>query len=236
MTTKIATFDDYKATIQQSVTEVVTAAPELAKTCYLSGTMPVTVIDQPFAMSIDMDWRTKKTHQSPSGIVKTLADTLGDRFEVEEADREFGIYRAIIRPAKKGGVLMSLDLFSSFEPAKTLRTFPVTGVSAESFADYLANKVACLTERMEVKDLFHLCALTKNPKTARDTWDAIGDGIGADELAERIIMAKDDLSSIKSLFAPPPGFSAPTKADFSAWLGDVSQKIADGDICSNCMR
>jgi hypothetical protein len=87
--------------------------------------------------------------------------------KIRQADVEFGLLRTSVRD-KETGLTISIDLMSSDD--ETARESPETshsfnGFPRQSLMSYTRNKLACLVERLEEKDLLHLFLASSNAQS-----------------------------------------------------------------------
>lgn len=162
------TFKDYVHLMQQALSEIAEAIPKSHEKLYLGGTAPVSIRHLRHAISLDLDFHTNQALAPTSLEARSLKKHFKGRLEWFEADHEFGIFRGAIDSGEidqnGGKILIEIDLFSHFEDTPnelledggTWSKFKTTSLHA-----YLKNKVTCLEERAEAKDLYHLYCLWK---------------------------------------------------------------------------
>jgi hypothetical protein len=113
-------------------------------------------------VSIDLDFRSQAVsapiQEEISGIKKAFP-----KQTIHEADLEFGLLRTATKD-EETGLLISIDLMSSDEETSLEKTEPSQSFDnfpRQSLESYIRNKLACLTERLEEKDILHLFFLSQ---------------------------------------------------------------------------
>lgn len=225
MSPKFDTFGDYVSFMQRKAADVLKAAPTLGKTCFLSGTTPVSCCHLQHAVSMDLDFVTKDAMADPSAALKQLKKAFGDALDIYEADRDFGMYRATLKT--KGDHKINVDLLSAFEsttPTELNKPKEFPGMSTVGLGKYLRDKVLCLDGRQECKDYFHLCALAAQPgwgeKVKRELLE-----VEPRVLAEGIQNARDTWDQEKKSLVQIPGMKGPDKKAFFGWLDMVESEV-----------
>jgi len=203
------------------VREIAQAAPSLTKVCYLSGSTPVSCEHLKHVVSMDLDWHSKNATESPGNGMRELKKHFGKDLKFIMTDHEFGMYKAELQ---YGGKLISIDAFSSFEDVapNMIARSPEMGVETISLGKYLQTKLACLEDRREIKDLYHLCALEEAGLPVQRLLGRI-DQLA---LAEHIRTTKGDWEEEKSALLPDiAGLQRPSEERFLTWLGQLEQDV-----------
>jgi hypothetical protein len=172
-----------------------------------------------------LDWHSKNAMESPGAGVQELKKHFGKDLKFIMVDHEFGMYKAELQYE---GKMISIDAFSSFEDVapNMIAHSPEMDVETVSLGKYLQTKLACLEERQEVKDLYHLCALEE---AGLPVQRLIG-RLDQLALAEHIRTTKGDWQEAKSVLLPDiPGLQRPSEEKFLSWLvqleKDTHQRI-----------
>lgn len=218
-------FEQYKAQMVKLVREIAKAAPSLTRVCYLSGSTPVSCEHLKHVVSMDLDWHSKNACESPGSGMQELKKHFGKDLKFIMVDHEFGMYKAELRYDDK---TISIDAFSSFEDVapNMISHSPDLGVETVALGKYLQTKLACLEDRQEIKDLYHLCALEEAGLPVQRLLGRI-DQLA---LAEHIRTTKGDWQEEKSALMPDiPGLQRPSEEKFLSWVEqlekDVHQRI-----------
>jgi hypothetical protein len=229
---QLVSFKAYKALMQRVLSEFRAHAPGLAKKAFIHGSMPISIAHTQHCVSMDIDLASKRVHDSLLPELTQLKKAYGRSMDVYEVDREFGMGRAQL---KASGVIVSLDMFASFEPvpAANLEASKVfKGFTQINLPGYIENKLAILTERHQAKDLFHLCCLVLHPDMKFK---------GLQERIERELSATDlaliqgdagtpEFKAIHNESTKVAGTKAPSLEAFRAWMGQLKPQKRISDI------
>lgn len=214
-------FEEYKSQIIKLVREIGKAAPSLTRVCYLSGSTPVSCEHLKHVVSMDLDWHSKNATESPGAGMRELKKHFGKDLKFIMTDHEFGMYKAELKYEDK---IISIDAFSSFEDVapNMISRSPELGVETVSLGKYLQSKLACLEDRREIKDLYHLCALEESELPVQRLLGRI-DQLA---LAEHIRTTKGDWKEEKSALLPDiAGLQRPSEEKFLSWLDRLEQDV-----------
>ncbi|MFC1462211.1 nucleotidyl transferase AbiEii/AbiGii toxin family protein [Verrucomicrobiota bacterium] len=140
--------------------------PRLAKMCYWAGTAAIAIEELHHRQSFDLDFHTREALYDIRPILAEIRAAFPGTFELVTAPDEFGSgFQGIL--ALPDDERITIEVLSNYEdvPASDLvdaETSPC--IKRVSLLRYLADKVQCVAERVEARDLVDiLFVLRKSP-------------------------------------------------------------------------
>ncbi len=147
--------------------EVVARCPRLARACYWAGTAAIAVEELHHRRSFDLDLHTHRALIDVRPLLAEVELAFGSACNVLRAPDEFGDgFAAVIeyRPRKRI-VLEVLSNYRDVEPGQLAPSKAVPGLMRVSLRRYLDDKVQCLIDRTEARDLVDIhAALAAQPR------------------------------------------------------------------------
>ena len=151
----------------RAMKEVVARCPRLARTCYWAGTAAIAVEELHHRRSFDLDLHTHRALIDVRPLLAEVERAFGSSCNVLRAPDEFGDGFAVVveyRPRKKI-VLEVLSNYRDVEPRQLTPSKAVPGLMRVSLRRYLDDKVQCLIDRTEARDLVDIhAALAAQPR------------------------------------------------------------------------
>lgn len=137
--------------------------PRLKTFCYWAGTSAIALEELAHRISFDLDFHTRKALVDVRPILAELQKAFSDRVEIIQAPDQFGsAFRCIISIAQ--GESVTIEVLSNFEDvpdADLVKSYIVHDMHRISLSRYLADKVQCIAERAEARDLVDIQAVIK---------------------------------------------------------------------------
>jgi hypothetical protein len=176
--------------IRDALRLLVERCPRIATTCYWAGTSAIALEELRHRSSLDIDLHTKRALMDVRPILVELQRAFpGDFALIEDPDDSGSGFRGVL--GLPGGRSISIEVLSNYEdvPAPHLvDSSTVPQLKRVSLARYLADKVQCVVERVEARDLVDIGAvLQKHPELT--------------EAAKRLVFEQDDLLLSERLLA-----------------------------------
>ncbi len=148
----------------QAVREIAARCPRLTATCYWAGTSSIAIEELRHRQSCDIDFHTCRALADIRPVLAELEQVFGDKIEVVDPPDEFGSgCRAVLQLAL--GQPINLEILSNYEDVPSADLIPaksVPGIRRVSLERYLADKVQCLAERHEARDLVDIQAVLEH--------------------------------------------------------------------------
>jgi hypothetical protein len=156
--------------------------PRLRRLCYWAGSAAMAIEELHHRTSFDLDFHTRQALKNVRPIMSEIQHAFPGQFEVIQAPDEFGSsFRGIL--TLPGGAQITVEVMSNYEDVLETDLVPSTtapGILRVSLFRYLADKIQCVAERAEARDLVDILAvLHRHPEM--------------EPLARRLLMEQDAL-------------------------------------------
>jgi hypothetical protein len=145
--------------------------PDLVKTCYWAGTAPIALEELGHRESFDLDFHTRKALRDVRPLFARIQAAFPNRFEVLQAPDELGSgFRGLLQ--LPDGQRITLEVLSNYQDVcadELVRSETEPGVERVTLARYLADKIQCVAERAEARDLVDIAAvLRRHPQMEKE--------------------------------------------------------------------
>lgn len=144
--------------------------PRLVESCYWAGTSAIAMEELDHRRSFDLDFHTRQALEDVRPILAELQKAFPRKVEIVQQPDAFGSgFRALVTmPGKLKITLEVLSNFESVSPAEITRSRTVAAIERVTLRRYLADKIQCIVERVEARDLFDVGAiLLRHPELER---------------------------------------------------------------------
>lgn len=182
--------------------------PRLAKKCYWAGTAAIAIEELHHRRSFDLDFHTREALYDVRPILAEIRAAFPNAFEIVQAPDEFGsgFQGTLMLP---GGERITIEVLSNHEdvPASDIVDAKTTHrIKRVSLSRYLADKIQCVAERVEARDLVDILvvlrshpsmkALARDLLAAQDAVLLVERLLGwSDAALEKDLEAYDDVSA-----------------------------------------
>jgi len=183
----------------------------LRRLCYWAGSAALAIEELHHRTSFDLDFHTRQALKNVRPIMSEIQHAFPGQFEVIQAPDEFGAsFRGTL--TLPGGERITVEVMSNYEDVLEEDLVPSTtapGMLRVSLSRYLADKIQCVAERAEARDLVDIRAvLNRHPEM--------------EPLAHRLLMEQDALLVAERLLS---WTDVRITADLAAYV-DVSPEDA----------
>jgi hypothetical protein len=182
--------DKQVAMAREALALLCARCPRLVGLCYWAGTAAIAIEELHHRQSFDLDFHTRRALVNTSPILAELRAVFGDDFEVVQAPDEFGSgFQGVL--TLPGGARITLEVRSNYEdvPGTDLvDADTVRSLKRVTLERYLADKIQCVAERAEARDLVDIAAVLRSAPTLR-------------ERARRLLAQQDALLLVERLLA-----------------------------------
>ena len=156
--------------IIEALVWLVQHCPRLSRSCYWAGTASISLEELHHRRSFDLEFHTRKAMADTRPILAELHQVLGKRFELVQPPDEHGSgFRGLM--TLPSGAKLAIEVLSNFQNVKVADLVPSSttpGMARVTLRRYLADKVQCVVERAEARDLVDLwAALAHQPAIER---------------------------------------------------------------------
>ncbi len=145
---------------------VASRCPRLRSACYWAGTACISLEELDHRSSYDLDFHTRRALLDVRPLLAELQQAFPGAVDVVQAPDEFGSgFQVVLRVPGTSGV--AVEVLSNYEDVAEGDLQPaasVEGLDRVTLVRYLEDKVQCLAERAEARDLVDVRAiLTRRP-------------------------------------------------------------------------
>jgi len=214
--------NSWNVALQEALQLLVEKCPRLVKSCYWGGTASISVEELHHRESFDLDFHTRQALLDVRPILAEIQSVFGTHFEVVHEPDEFGSGFLGVLTLPSGNKI-NLEVLSNYQDVGENELVPSSsakGLSRVSLARYLADKIQCVLERCEAKDLVDIRAvLLVHPEMEVEAKSLVGQQDSL-LLAERLLSWSDseieeDLRSYKDT---KPEDAIEARALLLSWL------------------
>ena len=213
---------NYRQRVTKALELIAKECPRVARFCYWAGTSAISVEELGHRSSYDIDFHTREALHDVRPILAEIRNNLSDRFEILQSPDEFGSgFRGVLR--LPDGDRMMIEVLSNFEDVPDYDLTDSTtmpSIKRITLSKYLENKIQCVAERIEARDLADIHAVLDKFPEMGDA--AFGHLLKQDALliAERLLSwtdesVEDDLSAYPDV---NPDHAVSIRDLFLRWL------------------
>ncbi len=153
--------EEFKAKIAEALGLLAQSCPRLARTCYWAGTSALAMEELRHRSSLDLDFHTREALLDVRPILAEMQAALADGFSLVQAPDSLGSAFRGVMELPSGGTIV-IEVMANYEDvppgdlvaSKTEPTFRRVSVKR-----YLADKIQCVAERVEARDLVDVAAV-----------------------------------------------------------------------------
>jgi hypothetical protein len=199
----------------------------LRETCYWAGASAIALEELHHRGSFDLDFHTQKALADVRPILAEIQRAFPGRFELISAPDEFGSgFKGVLRlPELEGVTVEVLSNFEDVPPSQLVQSTIVPKMRRITTERFLADKLQCIVERSEARDLIDIAALLRHQPQLIAEARRIVESLDALILAERLTAWNE--ASIREDLVPyqdvDPGDALYARDLLLRWLCDESQ-------------
>lgn len=151
-------------TIIQALLLLAQRCPRLIRQCYWAGTSSIAVEELHHRESFDLDFHTRAAHEKTTPLLMELQAAFPGAFTVLQSPDEYGSgFQGLL--SLPSGEEITIEVLSNYETVSDLdledaRTAP--GIKRVTLTRYLEDKIQCVAERSEARDLVEIMAVLKH--------------------------------------------------------------------------
>ena len=192
--------------LQEALRLLVGKCPRLVASCYWAGTSAIAIEELSHRQSFDLGFHTIRALQDVRPILAEMRAVFQDDLQVVQAPDEFGSgFRASLR--LRTGAVVALEVLSNYEDVSSNAFVESTthpALRRVTLERYLADKIQCIVERAEARDLVDINAVLRaHPELETVALNnlAVHDAVLMVERLQNWTPAalKDDLSAYKDV-------------------------------------
>jgi len=209
---------------------LVARCPRLVRTCYWAGTSSIAIEELGHRESFDLDFHTRRALVDVRPLLGELQVQFGDRFLLAQPPDEHGSgFSGVLR--LPDGEQIAVEVLASFEEASDddlVQSETAPRIARVSLRRYLEDKVQCVVERAEARDLLDIGAvLGRSPELERVARRALAEQDAA-LLAERLLGWSDEAieADLEAYPEADPGGARQTRDRLLSWLKEEASRGA----------
>lgn len=202
--------------------------PRLVKRCYWAGTSAIAMEELGHRRSFDLDFHTRSALDDVRPILAEIQASFPGKVEVVQAPDEFGSgFRVVLSLPKK--VKITLEVLSNFEDVgadEIVESKTAPSLRRVTLRRYLADKIQCVVERAEARDLFDIGAVLRQHPELEQVARSILREQDAILFAERCLSWSDeDIEKDLAAYADVnPHVAMEVRDLLLRWLNEESRK------------
>ena len=198
--------------------------PRLTGLCYWAGTASIAIEELRHRQSFDLDFHTRKALQNTTPILAEIQHAFPGAFEVTQAPDAFGSgFQGVL--TLPGGDRITIEVLANYEdvPDEDLvasRTAPA--FQRVAISRYLADKIQCVAERSEARDLVDIQAVLRQAPSLEKQARAMLAEQDALLIAERLLAWSDEdiAKDLESYTDVSPSDAQEARELLLTWLKD----------------
>lgn len=192
--------------LRDAVCRIAMSCPRLVTQCYWAGTSAVSLEETRHRESFDLDFHSQHALVDTRPLLAELQRAFPGALEVVQGPDSFGSgFTATLELA--GGDKLTVQVFAAFDDVPDEDLVPSSIASAlrrVTLHRYLADKVQCIVERIEARDLVDIHAALRTRPQLRRTLRALVSAQDELLMAERLLSwtdasIRDDLRAHRDL-------------------------------------
>ena len=211
---------------KEALRNLVKRCPRLAKMCYWAGTSSIAIEELRHRQSFDLDFHTRKALQDVRPILAEIQASFPGKFEVVRSPDEFGSgFQGVLKLAK--GKAITIEVLSNYEdvaPGELTASRILPGLKRVSLTRYLTDKIQCVAERAEARDLVDIHAVLQKRRDLQLFAKNLLAQQDALLLTERLLgwTDSDIKKDLKAYADVDPGDAVKTRDLLLQWLKSAS--------------
>lgn len=147
--------------VREALCLVVDRCPRLSETCYWAGTSSIAIEELDHRESFDLDFHTRRALVDVNPILTEIQQAFGDSFSLVQPPDSYGSgFSGVLSLAE--GEEITIEVLSNFEDATghdLVEAETTPKIHRISLMRYLQDKIQCVAERAEARDLIDIAAV-----------------------------------------------------------------------------
>ena len=180
----------YDEILRSVVRLIAEKCPRLVRACYWAGTSCISLEELHHRESFDLDFHTKRALFDVRPLLVELQNVFNDGFEITHTPDEYGSgFRGIL--TLPSGYRITIEILSNYDDVDARQLVSASAVSTLkriTIEKYLADKIQCIEERTEARDLLDITAVLQRDERF-------------EELVKKLLAEQDVLIMTEKLLA-----------------------------------
>lgn len=168
--------------------------PRLSRMCYWAGSAAIAIEELHHRLSFDLDFHTRQALGDVRPILAEIRKAFAEDFEMLQSPDEFGSGFCGVLTLPDGARIV-VEVLSNYEDVQDdelVESTTCPGIRRVSLARYLADKIQCVAERAEARDLADIFAVLQHRPEMEVQARRLLQDQDALILAERLLMWTDE--------------------------------------------
>ena len=214
---------DQAIQLQSALAELVSLCPKTRNECYWAGTSAIALEELQHRDSFDLDLHTIHAQVDVRPLLSEIQIAFKDRLTLIEPPNPYGSgFQGSIKLA--GGEELTLQLMANFEEVSSDQLVPsrlVPGIRRVGLPKYLRDKLTCLVERAEARDLVDILFVIQHSASLKSLARRALANLDEILLAERLLAWTEDAlaADLKAYPDLDPEYASQARDLLLSWLG-----------------
>lgn len=214
---------DQALQLQSTLTELISRCPKIRQDCYWAGTSAIALEELQHRDSFDLDLHTIHALADVRPMLSEIQIAFIDRLTLIEAPNPYGSgFQGSIQ--LDSGAELTLQVMANFEEVPLDQLVPsrlVPGIRRVGLAKYLRDKLTCLVERAEARDLVDVLFVIRHSDALKGLARRALANLDEVLLAERLLGWTDEAlaADLKAYPDLDPGYASQARDLLLGWLG-----------------
>jgi hypothetical protein len=185
--------NEQNAALVKALHLIAERCPRMVKACYWAGASAISLEETHHRQSFDLDFHTRKALFDVRPLLAELQLAFADRFEVITNPDEFGSgFKGIL--VLSGKEKVTIEVLSNYQDVskeELVESSMVPGMKRIALIRFLADKIQCIVERSEARDLIDFLAIIRHDPGIMGLARELIAGQDALILSERLLLWTD---------------------------------------------
>ena len=194
------------AILAEALRLIAERCPRLREACYWAGASAISIEETHHRQSFDLDFHTSKALVDVRPLLTEIQQAFPDRFEVLTVPDEYGSgFKGVLALSIEEKVTIEvLSNYLDVPASELVESKLVPGMKRINLPRFLADKIQCIAERSEARDLVDFLAILRHDPGLTGPAREILANQDALILSERLLMwtdgaIRDDLAVYKDV-------------------------------------
>ncbi len=213
---------DQSDLVKEALRALAQRCPRLVTTCYWAGTSAISTEELGHRRSLDLDFHTLRALEDVRPLLAEIQKAFPGAFEVLEKPDEHGSgFRGVLTLPR--GRRVTVEALANYQDTPSHELVPSTTaprMKRVALARYLADKIQCVAERTEARDLVDVRAVLERRPDLGPMAKRLVKEQDALLLAERLLRWSDDeiARDLSSYSGVDPAHARRTRDMILEWL------------------
>ncbi len=208
--------------VKEALRALAQRCPRLVQSCYWAGTSAISAEELGHRSSLDLDFHTLRALEDVRPLLAEIQKAFPGAFEILEEPDEFGSgFRGLLTlPSGRSITVETLSSYQDVASEEVVSSSTAPRMKRVALARYLADKIQCVAERTEARDLIDVHAiLDRRPELVPVARRLVREQ-DALLLTERLLAWSDDeiASDLRSYAGVDPAHACRTRDMILEWL------------------